>query len=135
MGGSTGGGWTRGDGGGAGGGSGARPGGGSEASAGGGSGASAFVSSGSAVDRNRAESGPSRMLARLPRSIPQHLLSQPPVGVCRLAVGVVLEHRHSLHRRLGKTNCLRDARGEDPVSKVLFEDLDRLLGVDRPRVD
>ena len=55
-------------------------------------GASACSSSSSAVDRNRAESGPSRMLARLPRSMSQHLLSKTAVGECSLAVGVVLEH-------------------------------------------
>src|SRR3954471_8855120 len=84
-------------------------------------GASTCSSSISAVDRNRAESGPSRMLARLPRSMSQNLLSQTSVGEGRLTVGVVLEHRHSLHRSLGKTNRLRYARGKYPVSKVLFE--------------
>src|SRR5215208_8072847 len=87
------------------------------------------------VLRNRAASGPSRMLARLPPAIREHLLGQLAVRVSSRPRRVVLEHGHPLHRRLGKPDRLADARAEDPVPEVLLEDLDRLLGVERPGVD
>src|SRR5436853_531216 len=57
------------------------------------------------------------------------------VGICRLPIWVVLEHGHSLDRRLGEAHGLRDPRGEDAVAEVLLQELDRLLRVNRPRVD
>src|SRR5215211_6273022 len=89
----------------------------------------------SSVLRKRAASGPSRMLARLPLAIREHLLRQLAIGVSRRPCRVVLEHGHPLHRRLGEPDRLADARAEDPVPEVLLEDLDRLLGVERPRID
>src|SRR3954453_6080206 len=88
----------------------------------------------SAVPRNRAASGPSRMLARLPPAILEDLLGELAVGPRRQPIGIVLEHRHALHGRLGEPHRLLDARGEHPVPEVLLEDLDGLLGVQRPRV-
>src|SRR3954468_2255562 len=84
----------------------------------------------SSVLRKSAASGPSLMLARLPLSIPEDLLCELPVGVRGLAVRVVLEHGHALHRGLRETHRLCDARGEDLVAEVLLEELDRLLRVD-----
>src|SRR6187397_454157 len=93
------------------------------------SGASAESSSPSvSVFRKRAASGPSRMLARLPLAIREHLLRQLAIGVSRRPCRVVLEHGHPLHRRLGEPDRLSDTRTEDPVPEVLLEDLDRLLG-------
>ena len=57
------------------------------------------------------------------------------VGLGRDAVGLVLEDAHPLHRGLGKADGLADPRCEDPIAEVLLEDLDRLLGVDRARID
>ena len=54
--------------------------------------------------------------------------------VRRLPVRVVLEDGHPLHGRLRETDGLLDARAEHPVAEVLLEDLDRLLGMQRPRV-
>ena len=85
----------------------------------------------SSVLRNRAASGPSRMLARLPLSIPENLLRQLAIGVGRRPVRIVLEHRHALHGCLREAHGLADPRGEHPVAEVLLQDLDRLLGVDR----
>src|SRR5918998_2257921 len=81
----------------------------------------------SSVLRKSWARGPSRMLALLPLAIRQDLLSQLPVGVGRLAVGVVLEHGHPLHGSLGEPDRLVDARGEHSVPEVLLQDLDRLL--------
>src|SRR3712207_8731336 len=58
----------------------------------------------------RSASGPSRMLARLPLSIRENLLRELAVGERGLAVGVVLEHGHSLHRRLGEADRLVEDR-------------------------
>src|SRR5207302_6191721 len=84
-------------------------------------------SSPASVLRNSAASGPSRMLARLAFATVEHLLRQLPVGLSRDAVGLVLEHGHPLHRRLGKADRLADPRGEHPIAEVFLEDLDRLL--------
>src|SRR5919199_905713 len=89
----------------------------------------------SSVLRNSAARGPSRMLARLPLAILEDLSGEFSVGICRLPIWVVLEHGHSLDRRLGEAHGLRDPRGEDPVPEVLLEELDGLLRVHRPRVD
>src|SRR3954464_10652079 len=75
------------------------------------------------------------MLARLPLAISENLLSQLAVAVRSLAVWVVLEHGHSLHRGLSEAHRLRDARGEHAVAEVLLEQLDRFLGVHGARVD
>src|SRR3954453_8489223 len=64
------------------------------------------------VLRNSAARGPSRMLARLPLPIGEHLLRQQAIGLGRRAVRVVLEHRHPLHGRLGEAHGLADARTE-----------------------
>src|SRR3954468_10077945 len=85
--------------------------------------------SSSAVPRNSAARGPSRMLARLPPAMGEDLLVQLAVRVRRHAVRVVLEYRHPLHGRLRETNGLLDARGEHPVAEVLLENLDGFLGV------
>src|SRR5215216_5842742 len=87
------------------------------------------------VLRKSAASGPSRMLARLPLPIREHLLRQLAIGVGRRAVGVVLEHRHALDGSLREPNGLPDTSPEDPVAEVLLQDLDRLLGVQGPRID
>src|SRR5215208_5801608 len=84
------------------------------------------------VLRKSAASGPSRMLARLPLPIREHLLRQLAIGVGRRAGGVVLEHRHALHRGLREPNRLPDARAEHAVAEVLLQDLYRLLGVQGP---
>src|SRR5206468_4208469 len=84
------------------------------------------------VARNSSASGPSRMLARL-RAI-EHLLRQVAVRLRRRAGRVVLEHRRSLHRRLGVADRLADAGLEDEVAEVLLEDLERLARVERPAV-
>src|SRR4051794_6183669 len=91
--------------------------------------------SSSSVFRKSAASGPSRMLARLPLLIREHLLRQLAIGIGRRAVGVVLEHGHPLHGSLREPDRLPDARAEQLVPEVLLEDLDRLLGVERPGVD
>src|ERR1019366_883407 len=89
----------------------------------------------SAVLRNRSASGPSRMLARLPVAICEDLLGELPIGVCGQTVGIVLQHGHAFHRGFGKTNRFADSGGEDLISEVLLEQLDRLLGVQRAQVD
>src|SRR4051795_7092129 len=99
-------------------------------------GSSGFSPSPFSVLLNRAASGPSLMLARLlGPAMGENLLREVAIGLRRDAVRVVLEHGHPLHRGFRKTNRLADARGEDPVAEVLLENLDRLLGVDGPRVD
>src|SRR5437588_6405557 len=90
--------------------------------------------SSSSVLRNRAASGPSRMLARLAFAMGENLLRELPVGLSCNAVRLVLEHRHTLHRGLGETDRLADAGGEHAVPEVFLEDLDRLLRVDRARI-
>src|SRR3954463_6536520 len=109
----------------------------SRTGSGSGSGGGAAAASGfsSSVLRNRAASGPSRMLARLlgPGAI-EDLLGQIAIGLRRHPVRVVLEHRHSLHRCFREPDRLLDAGGEDTVAEVLLEDLDGLLGVHGPRV-
>src|SRR5579875_45286 len=65
-----------------------------------------------AVLRKSCESGPSRMLARLAVGICEDLLRELTVGVSGDPVGVVLEHRHALHRRLGEAHGLTDPRGD-----------------------
>src|SRR4029077_9778155 len=97
--------------------------------------ATAVVSASSSVLRNRAASGPSRMLARLPLAIAEDLLRERPIGMGSDAVRVVLEHRHALHGSLGEADRLLDPRREHAIPEVLLEDLDRLLGVQRPRVE
>src|SRR4051812_29515218 len=77
----------------AGGGAGGAAGSGVASARGGAAGGSPSVS----VLRNRAASGPSRMLARLPLAILEHLLRQLAIGVGRRAAGVVPQHRHALH--------------------------------------
>src|SRR5215207_10849276 len=94
----------------------------------GGGGASPSVS----VLRKSAASGPSRMLARLPLPIREHLLRQLAIRVGRRAVGVVLEHRHALDGSFRKPHGLADPSAEHAVAEVLLEDLDRLLGVHPP---
>src|SRR5690349_20722271 len=81
------------------------------------------------VLRNRLANGPSRMLARLPLPIREHLLCQPAIRVGRLPGRVVLQDGHPLHGRFRETDGLLDARPEHPIPEVLLEDLDRLLGV------
>src|SRR3712207_2467731 len=88
----------------------------------------------SSVLRKSWANGPSRMLARLWPAIRENLLRQLAIGVSRDALRVVLEHRHALHRGLREADGLADARREHPVPEVLLEDLDRLLGMDGPRV-
>src|SRR5437016_1115042 len=104
----------------------------SEDSAAGVAGGGTAAGSPSSVLRNSAASGPSRMLAlsRLLLAISEDLLGELPVGVCRHAVRVVLEHRHALHGRLGEADGLLDAGREDLVAEVLLEQLDGLLGVE-----
>ena len=65
----------------------------------------------------------------------EDLLRELPVGVGGHPVRIVLQHRHALHRRLGEPHRLADPRGEHAVAEVLLEQLDRLLGVERARVD
>src|SRR4051794_22549114 len=89
----------------------------------------------SSVLRKRAASGPSLMLARLPLAIAEDLLRERPIGMGRDAVRVVLQHRHALHGSLCETDRLPDPGREHPVPEVLLEDLDRLLGVQGPRVE
>src|SRR3954468_4019640 len=86
------------------------------------------------VLRNRSASGPSRMLARLPLAIGENLLREIAIGLGGHPVRIVLEHRHAFHRGLREADGLLDARGEDAIPEVLLEDLDRLLGVNRPGV-
>src|SRR5579875_1125723 len=99
-------------------------------------GAGATCSS-SSVRRNSAASGPSRMLARfvLLGSICKHLLRKLSIGLSGGTVRLIAQHRHPLHRRLGEADRLADARGKDAIAEVLLKDLDRLLGMHRPRVD
>src|SRR5215216_8017093 len=78
----------------------------------GGGGASPSVS----VLRKSAASGPSRMLARLPLPIREHLLRQLAISVGRRAVGFVLEHRHALDGSLREAYRLADARTEEAVA-------------------
>src|SRR5215213_3451049 len=89
----------------------------------------ASVGASSSVRLKSCESGPSRMLARLPPAIRKDLLRKITVGLCRHAVGVVLQDRGALHGRLREPDRLADPGGEDTVAEVLLEDLDRLLGV------
>src|SRR4051794_9865969 len=96
--------------------------------------AGAAGTSSSSVRRNRAASGPSRMLARLPLAIGENLLREIAIGLGGHPVGIVLQDRHPLDGRFREANRLLDARGEHAVAEVLLEDLDRLLGVDGPRV-
>src|SRR4051812_49326531 len=96
------------------------------------SGSAAWASS--SVLRKSAASGPSLMLARLPDAMSENLLRKVAIGLGGGTVRVVLQDGHALHGRLGEAHRLADARGEHPVAEVLLEDLDRLLGVDRPRV-
>src|SRR3954470_22825538 len=99
-------------------------------------GSSGFSPSPFSVLLNRAASGPSLMLARLlGPAMGENLLREIAIGLGGDAVRVVLEHGHPLHGGLRETDGLADARGEDPVAEVLFENLDGLLGVDGPRVD
>src|ERR687894_1030913 len=79
------------------------------------------------VLRKSAASGPSRMLARLPLPIREHLLRQLAIRVGRRAVRVVLEHRHALHGSFRKPDGLPDPRAEQSIPEVLLQDLDRLL--------
>src|SRR5258707_11056174 len=95
---------------------------------------SACSASAPSVLRKRAASGPSRMLARLAFAIVENLLRELSVGLGRYPIRLVLEHRHALDGRLGEADGLADARGKYPVSEVFLEDLDRLLGVDRPGI-
>src|SRR3954453_23574887 len=87
------------------------------------------------VLRNSAARGPSRMLARLPLPIGEHLLRQLAIRVGRRAVRVVLEDRHPAHGSFREPHRLADPRTEHAVAEVLLEDLDRLLGVQGPGVD
>src|ERR671910_532403 len=73
------------------------------------------------VLRNSAASGPSRMLARLPLPIREHLLRQLAIGIGRRAGGVVLEHRHALDGSLREPNRLPDPRSEYPIAEVLLQ--------------
>src|SRR4051812_4361567 len=68
------------------------------------------------VLRNSAASGPSRMLARLPLPMGEHLLRQLAVGIGSDAVGVVLEHGHPLHGSLREPHRLADPRTEHAVA-------------------
>src|SRR5215218_10635067 len=77
------------------------------------------------VLRKSAASGPSRMLARLPLPIREHLLRQLAIRVGRRAVGVVLEHRHALDGSFREPHGLADPSAEHAVAEVLLEDLDR----------
>src|SRR4051794_7463765 len=86
------------------------------------------------VLRNRLANGPSRMLARLPLPIREHLLRQPAIRVGRLPIRVVLQDGHPLHGCFREADGLLDARPEHPIAEVLLEDLDRLLGMQRPRI-
>src|SRR3954447_17795492 len=67
------------------------------------------------VLRNRLANGPSRMLARLPLPIREHLLGQPAIRVGRLPVGVVFEDGHPLHGRFRETDGLLDAGPEHAI--------------------
>src|SRR3954454_3128832 len=96
------------------------------ASGGAGGGSAGAVCWPSSVFRKRAVSGPSRMLARLPLAIREHLLRQLAIGVSSRTLRVVLEHRHSLHRRFREPDRLPDAGAEHSVTEVLLEDLERL---------
>src|SRR4051795_1920157 len=86
------------------------------------------------VLRNRLANGPSRMLARLPLPIREHLLRQPAIRVGRLPGRVVLQDGHPLHGCFREADGLLDARPEHAIPEVLLEDLDRLLGMQRPCV-
>src|SRR4051794_20400852 len=85
----------------------------------GGAGGWAGVSRGStpsvSVLRNSAASEPSRMLARLPLPMGEHLLRQLAIGIGRHAVGFVLEHRHPLHGSFREPHGLADPCAEDLV--------------------
>src|SRR3954447_14600779 len=97
-----------------------------------------FTSSGatdSSVERKRSARGPSRMLARFLRAMGENLLGKLTVGARGLAVRVVLEDGGPADRRLGELDRLADAGLEDELAEVLLQDLDRLLGVDGPRVE
>src|SRR3954471_8356230 len=87
------------------------------------SGSAGAVCWAASVFRKRAASGPSRMLARLPLAIREHLLGQLAIRASGRPGRVVLEHGHPLHRRLGEPDRLADARAEDPVPEVLLEEL------------
>src|SRR5215213_6499078 len=88
----------------------------------GGSAGGAAPACASSVFRKRAASGPSRMLARLPLAIREHLLRQLAIGVSRQTRRVVLEHRHALHGSFRESDRLPDARAEDTIAEVLLED-------------
>src|SRR3954462_13685501 len=108
------------------------------AGGGGGGGADGAASGGRpsvSVLGKRAASGPSRILARLPLAMFEHLLRQLAIGVGRRAAGVVSQHRHAFDGRLREAHGLLDAGSEDAVPEVLLEDLERFLGVERPGVD
>src|SRR4029453_8155987 len=92
------------------------------------------ASAASSVFRKRSASGPSLMLARLPLAMGENLLREIAIGLGGHPVRIVLEHRHAFHRSFREADGLLDARGEDAVPEVLLEDLDRLLGVNRPGV-
>src|SRR6185312_10012642 len=99
----------------------------------GGSGAGAGAAS--SVFLKRSAKGPSRMLARLPVAMGQHLLREVAIRLRGLPGRIVLEHGHPLHGSLCETHGLADARCEHTIAEVLLQDLDRLLRVQRPRVD
>ena len=65
----------------------------------------------------------------------QHLLREVAICLRGLPGRIVLEHGHPLHGSLCETHGLADARCEHSITEVLLEDLDRLLRVQRPRVD
>src|SRR6202020_3396031 len=73
----------------------------------------------SAVLRNSAESGPSRMLARLAFVIREDLLRELPVRVRGHPVGIVFENRHALDGGLREAHRLANTRCEDLVAEVL----------------
>src|SRR6185437_8855650 len=78
-------------------------------------------------------SGPSRMLWRF--AIAQHLPRQIAICLGGVALGIVLEHRGSLHGRLGIADRLADPGVEDQAAEILLQDLDRLPGMQRPSVE
>src|SRR5690348_9994455 len=95
--------------------------------------AASAAASARSVALNSAASGPSRMLWRF--AIAKHLPGQVAVRPGGVPVGVVLEHRRALHRRLGVANGLSDPRVEHERSEVLLQDLDRLARMQRAGVE
>src|ERR1700730_8195975 len=79
------------------------------------SGGADSASSAASVLRNRAASGPSRMLARLAFATVENLLGELPVGLSCHPVRLVLEHWHPLHRRLRGADSPSGASGRPPV--------------------